>query len=97
MGYRFSGIVQAKKILRRSLSGSRQASAADVPKGYFAVYVGESQKRMVIPVSYLNQPAFQELLSQAEEEFGYDHRNGCLTILCSEDAFNELTSEFNMS
>ncbi|KAL9680901.1 hypothetical protein QQ045_012682 [Rhodiola kirilowii] len=97
MGYRFSGIVQAKKILRRSLSGSRQASAADVPKGYFAVYVGESQKRMVIPVSYLNQHAFQELLSQAEEEFGFDHPNGGLTLPCSEDAFNELTSRFNMS
>lgn len=45
----------------------------DVPKGYFAVYVGESQKKQfVIPISCLNQPSFTELLSQAEEEFGYD-------------------------
>ncbi|CAL9022725.1 unnamed protein product, partial [Prunus brigantina] len=44
----------------------------DVPKGYFAVYVGESQKKQfVIPISCLNQPSFTELLSQAEEEFGY--------------------------
>ncbi|PON39759.1 Small auxin-up RNA [Parasponia andersonii] len=41
--------------------------------GYFAVYVGEDQKkRYVVPLSYLNEPAFQELLSMAEEEFGYD-------------------------
>ncbi|RDX78107.1 hypothetical protein CR513_41669, partial [Mucuna pruriens] len=33
-------------------------------------------RRFVIPVSYLNQPSFQELLSQAEEEFGYNHPTG---------------------
>uniref|UniRef100_A0A7N1A4M8 Small auxin up regulated protein n=1 Tax=Kalanchoe fedtschenkoi TaxID=63787 RepID=A0A7N1A4M8_KALFE len=65
MGFRLSGVVQAKKLLQRSLSGSRQA--ADVPKGYFAVYVGENKARFVVPVAYLNQPAFQELLSHAEE------------------------------
>lgn len=52
-----------------------------VPKGYCAVYVGEIQKkRFVIPVTYLNQPCFQDLLSQAEEEFGYYHPMGGLTI-----------------
>ncbi|KAL9690519.1 hypothetical protein QQ045_010920 [Rhodiola kirilowii] len=95
MGFRFSGVVQAKKILRRSLSGSGQSSSADVPKGCFPIYVGENQKRFVVPIAYLNQPAFQTLLSQAEEEFGFDHPNGSLTIPCSEDAFNELTSQFN--
>jgi len=29
-------------------------------------------RRYVIPVSYLNQPSFLELLSKAEEDFGYD-------------------------
>ncbi|KAB2091776.1 hypothetical protein ES319_A03G216500v1, partial [Gossypium barbadense] len=33
-----------------------------VPKGYFAVYVGENQKRFVIPVSFLSRPLFQDLL-----------------------------------
>lgn len=42
----------------------------DVPKGHFAVYVGEKQKkRFMIPISFLRQPLFQDLLSQAEEEF----------------------------
>ncbi|KAG5013729.1 hypothetical protein JHK86_025990 [Glycine max] len=48
-------------------------------------------KPFVIPVSYLNQPSFQELLSQVEEEFGYDHPMGCLTIHCSEDVFQHIT------
>ncbi|CAB4319522.1 unnamed protein product [Prunus armeniaca] len=46
-------------------------------------YVGESEKqRFVVPISFLNQPAFQELLSEAEEEFGFDHPMGGLTIPC---------------
>ncbi|KAG4967867.1 hypothetical protein JHK82_033581 [Glycine max] len=45
----------------------------DAPKSHLAVYVGEKMKRFVIPVSYLNQSSFQDLLSQAEEEFVYDH------------------------
>jgi len=35
-------------------------------------------KRFVIPVSYLNQTSFQELFSQAEEQFEYDHPMGGL-------------------
>ncbi|KAL5147767.1 Auxin-induced protein X10A [Glycine soja] len=77
MGFRLPGIGKASK-------------AVDAPKGYLAVYVGEKMKRFVIPVSYLNQPSFQDLLSQAEEEFGYDHPMGGLTIPCSEDAFQPL-------
>ncbi|KAL1360392.1 hypothetical protein AAHE18_04G174600 [Arachis hypogaea] len=52
-------------------------------------------KRFVIPVSYLNQPSIQDLLSQAEEEFGYDHPMGGLTISCSEDVFQQITSHLN--
>ncbi|KAH0660123.1 hypothetical protein KY290_017735 [Solanum tuberosum] len=67
--------------------------SGDVPKGYLAVYVGEEQKkRFVIPISFLSQPLFQDLLSQAEEEFGFDHPMGGLTIPCREDIFIDLTS-----
>ncbi|MCD7467140.1 hypothetical protein HAX54_004414 [Datura stramonium] len=70
-------------------------SPKDVPKGHFAVYVGEEQKkRYVIPISFLSQPLFQDLLSQAEEEFGFDHPMGGLTIPCREDIFIDLTSRF---
>ncbi|KAA3487753.1 auxin-induced protein X15-like [Gossypium australe] len=45
----------------------RIVSVNKVPKGYFVVYVGENQKQFVIPVSFLNQPYFQELLGLSEE------------------------------
>ncbi|KAL5061320.1 hypothetical protein RYX36_032924 [Vicia faba] len=70
-------------IRRASFIGSQASSKAlnVPPKGYFAVYVGEKMKRFVIPMSYLNQPSFQDLLGEAEEEFKYDHPTGGLTIL----------------
>ncbi|KAI9123482.1 hypothetical protein K1719_004782 [Acacia pycnantha] len=66
-----------------------------VPKGYLAVYVGEQFKRFVIPMSYLNQPSFQDLLDKAEEEFGYNHPIGGLTIPCTEDVLLDITSQMN--
>ncbi|KAI3736325.1 hypothetical protein L6452_15866 [Arctium lappa] len=87
-------IIQAKQILRRSLSnGSSNTSYMAIPKGYLAVYVGEQEKkRFVVPLSLLSQPAFQELLCQIEEEYGYNHPMGGLTIPCSEDIFTDLAS-----
>ncbi|CAK8569367.1 unnamed protein product [Lathyrus sativus] len=83
--------------IRRSSHRSIKTSSkvSNVPKGYVAVYVGEEMKRFVIPISYLNQPLFQNLLSQAEEEFGYDHPMGGLTIPCKEDVFLDITSQLN--
>ena len=91
MGFRLPG------IRKTSFSANKLASpkVMDVPKGYVAVYVGEKMRRFVIPVSYLNQPSFQDLLSEAEEEFGYDHPMGGLTIPCSEDTFQRITSFLN--
>ncbi|XP_027775473.1 auxin-induced protein 15A-like [Solanum pennellii] len=67
---------------------NKSSTTRDVPKGHFAVYVGEKQKnRFVIPVSFLSEPLFQDLLSQAEEEFGFDHPMGGVTIPCTEDVF----------
>ncbi|EYU35286.1 hypothetical protein ABFS82_06G130500 [Erythranthe guttata] len=80
-----------RQILRRSLSNERRS--VEVPKGHLAVYVGEGEKkRFVIPLSYLNHHLFQELLFQAEEEFGFHHPMGGITIPCSEDLFIDLTS-----
>jgi SAUR family protein len=85
MGFRLPGI-------RRSSS----KAVDEVPKGYLAVYVGDKMKRFMIPVSLLNQPSFQELLTQSEKEYGYEYPMGGLTIPCSEDAFVELTSRLNV-
>lgn len=93
MGFRLPSIVHTKPSLQRSTSTGNRATpkSLDVPKGCFTVYVGEEQKkRFVIPLSYLNQPLFQNLLSQAEEEFGYDYPMGGITIPCNEDTFVDI-------
>ncbi|PIN06138.1 hypothetical protein CDL12_21313 [Handroanthus impetiginosus] len=87
-----------RQMLRRSLSSEKRSASSrtDVPKGHCAVYVGENEKkRFVIPISYLNDPSFQELLYQAEEEFGFHHPMGGLTIPCTEDLFVDLTSRLS--
>ncbi|WRX13482.1 Small auxin-up RNA - like 7 [Theobroma cacao] len=91
MGFRLPRIVNAKRILR----ASPPLATEIVPKGCLAVYVGENQKRFVMPISYLNNPLFQDLLSLSEEEFGYDHPNGGLRIPCSEDIFVDLASRLS--
>ncbi|KAL5563179.1 hypothetical protein UlMin_032926 [Ulmus minor] len=98
MGFRLPRIVQAKQLIPRSLSNTKQA-ASNVPKGHVAVYVGDKSKmkRFVIPLSHLNQPSFQVVLSQAEEKFGYDHPMGALTITCREETFLDLISLLNAS
>ena len=98
MAIRLPSIMYAKHILWRSNSSRKQAASTyiDVPKGYIAIYVGEGERRhFVIPISFLNQPSFQELLAKAEEEFGFDHPMGGLTIPCSEDIFIDLTSRLH--
>lgn len=85
-------------LLPKMFSSKQGAGARNVPKGYLAVYVGESQKKsIVVPISYLKNSAFQNLLSQAEEEFGFDHPTGGLTIPCTEEVFIDLTCSFNSS
>ncbi|KAL8556279.1 hypothetical protein ACS0TY_003916 [Phlomoides rotata] len=87
-----------RQMSRRSLSSERRSasSGADVPKGHLAVYIGENEKkRFEIPVSYLNYPTFHELLFQAEEEFGFHHPTGGLTIPCGQDLFVDLISDLS--
>ncbi|XP_065865095.1 auxin-induced protein 15A-like [Euphorbia lathyris] len=86
MGLRLPGLVRTtiKKGSSRNM---------EVPKGFLAVYVGESEKkRYLVPLPFLNQPSFQDLLSKAEDEFGFDHPMGGLTIPCSQDLFIHVTS-----
>lgn len=89
MGIRLPFMVHAAKQTSSSFK-------SNVPKGHVAVYVvGELQKnkRFVVPISYLNHPLFLDLLNRAEEEFGFNHPMGGLTIPCKEDAFINLTSQ----
>lgn len=102
MGFPFPLVVKAKKLLQRSFSNASQSASpvSDVPKGYFAIYVGNDEsemKRFVIPISYLNEPSFQDLLSLSEEEYGFNHPMGALTIPCGEETFIDLISYLNAS
>ncbi|XP_075473880.1 auxin-induced protein 15A-like [Primulina tabacum] len=86
-----------RQMLKRSLSSEKRSNSigsTNVPKGHCAVYVGESEykQRFIIPVSFLNHHSFQDLLFQAEEEYGFCHPMGGLTIPCSEELFVDVTS-----
>ncbi|KGN61883.1 hypothetical protein Csa_006271 [Cucumis sativus] len=97
MGIRFLSLVPHVKQILKMQSGLTKKQLG-VPKGHVAVYVGEIQmKRFVVPISYLNDLSFQQLLSYAEEEFGFHHPQGGLTIPCKEDAFVDLTSKLQVS
>ncbi|KAL2460024.1 SAUR-like auxin-responsive protein family [Abeliophyllum distichum] len=96
MAIRMPRIIHSNNFLRRSSSMGNQTTL-DFPKGHVALYVGECEKkRFVVPISYLNHPLFQNLLSQAEEEFGFGHPMGGLTIPCSKDVFIDVTSQLSV-
>ncbi|WZZ23838.1 hypothetical protein YC2023_007239 [Brassica napus] len=94
MGLVRSMLPNAKQIFKsqsmRNKNGSPSSTTASglVPKGHVAVYVGErtEKTRFVVPISYLNHPLFREFLNRAEEEFGFHHPMGGLTIPCREEA-----------
>ncbi|KAJ0247248.1 SAUR-like auxin-responsive protein family [Hirschfeldia incana] len=94
---RFAITNATKQMLKlNSLANrSRTLSSLDhVPKGHVGVYVGEQiekeKKRFVVPISFLNHPSFREFLSRVEEEFGFNHPMGGLTIPCREEVFLDL-------
>lgn len=88
-----------KQILKRcssfgkknSLHDELEGLPGDVPKGHFAVYVGENRSRHIIPISILSHPEFKVLLQKAEEEYGFKHEMG-LTLPCDEVVFLNLTA-----
>ncbi|KAI4970856.1 auxin-induced protein 10A5-like [Hordeum vulgare subsp. vulgare] len=81
-------IVRLQQLLKRwkRMAVAPGKSNGGVPKGSFAVYVGEEMRRFVIPTEYLGHWAFEELLREAEEEFGFRHE-GALRIPCDVEAF----------
>ena len=92
----FPSLVSSVNCFGRSRSLHKRNYQNDVPKGHLAVYVGETEKRRyIVPIAYLDQPLFQVLLHQSEEEFGFDHPMGGITISCNEDEFVKLTNKLN--
>ncbi|XP_009606929.1 auxin-responsive protein SAUR22-like [Nicotiana tomentosiformis] len=96
MGFRLLPMISSAKQVYK-LQSLLTRNHSDVPKGHFAVYVGECEKkRYVVPITYLNHPSFQILLRKAEEEFGFHHPMGGLTIPCNENDFVDVTSRLNL-
>lgn len=78
------------KFLKKTLSFSNAwAQSTGVPKGFLAVCVGEEMKRFVIPTDFLHHKAFQVLLREAEEEYGF-RQEGVLRIPCQVAAFERI-------
>ncbi|XP_047340799.1 auxin-responsive protein SAUR32-like [Impatiens glandulifera] len=64
----------------------------EIPKGCLAIKVGgegEEKQRFIIPVMYVNHPLFMQLLKEAEEEYGFDHK-GPITIPCHVQDFRHV-------
>ncbi|KAK0581008.1 hypothetical protein LWI29_008785 [Acer saccharum] len=73
--------VAALRRKRISLPGLNASSGtAVVDKGHFVVYTVD-QRWLVLPISYLSNQIFQELLRMSEEEFGLPS-NGPITLPC---------------
>ncbi|GMH02818.1 hypothetical protein Nepgr_004657 [Nepenthes gracilis] len=97
MGFRLPSLISnAKQFIKlQSLISKNQQG---IPKGHIVVYVGNAEKkRYVVPLSYLTHPSFQELLNRAEEEFGFNHPMGGLTIPCEEQTFELLMKHLPIS
>ncbi|XP_054782803.1 protein SMALL AUXIN UP-REGULATED RNA 9-like [Prosopis cineraria] len=78
------------KFLKRTLSFTDVSSSNEtVPKGFLAVCVGKELKRFIIPTDYLRHQAFEMLLREAEEEFGFQ-QEGVLKIPCHVSVFEKV-------
>ncbi|WMV51558.1 hypothetical protein MTR67_044943 [Solanum verrucosum] len=96
MGFRLLPMIASAKQIHKMQSVLTR-NHSDVPKGHFAVYVGDTEKkRYVVPITYLNHPSFQKLLRKSEEEFGFHHPMGGLTIPCNVDDFFYVTSRLSL-
>ncbi|KAF9598607.1 hypothetical protein IFM89_028276 [Coptis chinensis] len=73
------------------LSDKEDSPTSTTPTGFFAVYVGEERQRFVVPTSFLVHPLFKMLLEKAQNEFGYEQRDG-LVVPCNVSTFQEVVS-----
>ncbi|KAL4568253.1 hypothetical protein LXL04_023861 [Taraxacum kok-saghyz] len=91
-------MLRPKKLLRMARKWRREAakSAARVAdKGHFVVYTVD-HSRFVIPLHYLNNNIFRELLKMSEDEFGLP-TNRPITLPCDSSLMNYLVNVFERS
>ncbi|MBA0739168.1 hypothetical protein Gogos_012460 [Gossypium gossypioides] len=79
----------ARKWQKLAAIGRRITSSL-VDKGHFVIYTID-QKRFVMPLAYLRNTIFVELLKMSEEEFGLPS-DGTITLPCDSVAMNYILS-----
>ncbi|MBA0586800.1 hypothetical protein Gorai_017524 [Gossypium raimondii] len=80
----------ARKWQKLDAIGRRRITSSLVDKGHFVIYTID-QKRFVIPLAYLRNTIFVELLKMSEEEFGLPS-DGPITLPCDSVAMNYILS-----
>ncbi|KAB2091866.1 hypothetical protein E1A91_A03G228100v1 [Gossypium mustelinum] len=83
-------IRKARKWQKLAAIGRRRITSSLVDKGHFVIYTID-QKRFVIPLAYLRNTIFVELLKMSEEEFGLPS-DGPITLPCDSVAMNYILS-----
>ncbi|XP_024995300.1 auxin-responsive protein SAUR64-like [Cynara cardunculus var. scolymus] len=73
-------------------SGSNKRNDLVANKGHFVVYAVD-QSRFVMPLHYLDNNVFLELLRMSEDEFGLPG-NGHITLPCDSIAMNHMVDVF---
>ncbi|TYH26409.1 hypothetical protein ES288_A03G250300v1 [Gossypium darwinii] len=79
-------IRMARKWKKLSVIGRRRITSSLVDNGHFVIYTID-QKRFVIPLAYLRNTIFMELLKMSEEEFGLPS-DGPIRFPCDSVAMN---------
>ncbi|XP_071688827.1 auxin-responsive protein SAUR68-like [Rutidosis leptorrhynchoides] len=81
------------KLARRWRTEAAKGGSTTVAnKGHFVVYTVDNN-RFVIPLHYLNNNIFRELLKMSEDEFGLP-KNGPITLACDSSLMNYLVYVF---
>ncbi|XP_010242833.1 PREDICTED: auxin-responsive protein SAUR64-like [Nelumbo nucifera] len=73
-------ISSARATSHRRSDEEKKCSELVADKGHFVVYTADN-RRFVIPLAYLSNPIFIELLRISEEEFGLPN-DGPITLPC---------------
>ncbi|KAM0025811.1 putative small auxin-up RNA [Helianthus debilis subsp. tardiflorus] len=84
-----------KKLVKMARKWRREAAKGDLTvahKGHFVVYTADNN-RFVIPLHYLNNNIFRELLKMSEDEFGLP-TNGPITLPCDSSLMKYIVHVF---
>ncbi|XVE48771.1 hypothetical protein DITRI_Ditri01bG0029200 [Diplodiscus trichospermus] len=78
--------IASSRINQKMAGANRAHESSVVDKGHFVIYTTD-EKRFVIPLSYLGNTIFVELLKMSEEEFGLPS-DGPIKLPCDSVVMN---------